>query len=62
MTDQEALLKLLDQLPIYAVKIGYRGGEHEDGESTEAERAFADALFDIHTKWLELKATLAVAS
>ena len=50
MTDDEkALRQLLDALPIYATRIGYRT------DSTADERAFGDAMWDISHRWSELK-------
>jgi hypothetical protein len=54
MTDQEALTNLLDALPIYATKIGYRT------DSTPEEQAFGEAMFDLHNRWLDFKAEMAV--
>lgn len=42
--------EILDALPIYAVKIGYRS------ESTIEERKLGEDLFTLHERWLELKA------
>ena len=53
-TEIEALRHLLDSLPIYATKIGYRF------DSTDAERAFADAVFEVGRCWIELRAGLEV--
>jgi len=49
LTEAEALRKLLDGLPIYATKIGYRN------DSTDAEREFADVVFKVSDRWIELR-------
>jgi hypothetical protein len=50
MTDDEkALRQLLDALPIYAIRIGYRY------DSTPEERAFGEAMLEIGRRWKELK-------
>ena len=57
MTDDEkALRQLLDALPIYATRIGYRT------DSTPQERAFGDAMWDISNRWGELKPDLEALS
>lgn len=48
-TEAEAMTHLMDNLPIYATKIGYRT------DSTEAEATLGQALFAVHEKWLEVK-------
>lgn len=48
-TDAEALTQLLDALPIFATKLGYRD------DSTPKERALADAAFKVHETWLEVR-------
>ena len=50
MDDATALRQLLDTLPIYATRIGFRT------DSTEAEKSLGDALFRVHERWLEVKA------
>lgn len=52
--EAEALRQLLDALPIYATKIGYRT------DATEADREFADAVLKLADRWTELRADLAV--
>lgn len=59
-SEAAAVHHLLDTLPIYAVRIGYRAEDPDDPtadgrESTDQERALADALFTVHEKWLEVK-------
>jgi hypothetical protein len=57
MNDEaNALRQLLDSLPIYATRIGYRT------DSTDAERALGDAVFKVHERWAELRSELAVLS
>ena len=43
------LRQILDSLPIHAVKIGYRT------DSTPEQREFADAVFELHKRWEELR-------
>lgn len=48
-TEAETMVKLMDMLPIFATKIGYRS------DSTEEERKLGEAIFRVHEKWVEVK-------
>jgi hypothetical protein len=47
--EMQALRQLLDGLPIYATRIGYRY------DSTAEERAFGERVFELSKRWDELK-------
>ena len=47
--EMRALERLLDTLPIYATRIGYRY------DSSTAEREFGDKVFELHSRWNELQ-------
>jgi hypothetical protein len=47
MTEAETLRQLLDALPIYATRVGYRT------DSTDEERRIADAAWAAHRAWTE---------
>lgn len=51
------IAEVLDQLPIFATQIGYRGDSHPDGASTAEETRLADALFAVGRTWSEVKPT-----
>lgn len=48
-SEAEAMRRLLDTLPIYATRIGYRT------DSTPEERTLGEAVFKVHSCWLELR-------
>jgi len=50
--EAKALRQLLDTLPIYAARVGYRT------DSTADERAFGEAVFKVHDRWVELREAL----
>jgi len=47
--EMKAMRQLLDSLPIYATRIGYRT------DSTPEERAFGEAMFELDKRWQELR-------
>lgn len=49
-SDDQVLRQLLDALPIYATRIGYRSN------STEDQQAFGKFLFEVGRQWDEWKA------
>jgi len=51
----ESITTLMDQLPIMATQLGYRGESHELGASTPEETALADALFKVSETWAEVR-------
>jgi hypothetical protein len=49
ISEAEAMRRLLDGLPIYATKIGFRT------DSTPEERLLAEKIFKVHTTWAEIR-------
>ena len=49
MTEMEQLRQLMEALPIYATRVGYRT------DSTPEEREFADAIWKVVERWDEVK-------
>lgn len=47
--EADAMRHLMNTLPIYATRIGYRY------DSTAEEMDLGKALFEVHEKWLEVK-------
>lgn len=47
--EMKVLRQLLDSLPIYATRIGYRT------DSTPEERVFGERMFELDKRWQELK-------
>ena len=48
--EMNAMRQLLDSLPIYATRIGYRT------DSTPEEREFGELMFELDKRWRELRA------
>lgn len=49
-SDDQVLRQILDQLPIFATRLGFRTN------STQEQEEFARFLFRTHQQWLEFKA------